>query len=315
MKLLQRTEELAGIPGPLVLAIGVFDGLHLGHQSVIRTAQQTAKNCGGRAVILTFDPHPARILKPEAAPRMLTSTPHKVRLLREWALDHALILSFSHQTAQTLPDHFVRELAAHCRPLHAICVGESWSFGRERRGNLHLLSALGEELGFRAIGVPELLLDGAVVSSTRIRQAVSAGDLATASKLLGRPYAVAGTVVHGRQLGRSIGFPTANLPISHEQVPPHGVYAVLVSRPGTTALLPGVANVGLRPTVGESNPQITLEVHLFDRSGDFYGEFWEVRFVDFLRPEKRFPDVEALRHQIAQDAALARSHLGAIGEE
>jgi riboflavin kinase/FMN adenylyltransferase len=305
MELLRNTDELPHVPGPVILAIGVFDGLHLGHESVIQTALKTAEKLRGTALPLTFDPHPARILKPESAPLLLTHTDQKVRLLKRQGLHHALVLPFSQQTAQTAPEDFVRELAIQCRPLRAICVGETWSFGRARRGNLALLQTLGRELQFEAIGVPELQIDGTAVSSTRIRQAVASGDFPTAKKLLGREYTVSGPVSRGRQLGRTLGFPTANIALAHAQLPPLGVYTVFVSREGFPGTQHGIANVGYRPTVDPTSNQPTLEVHLLEFSGDFYGQHWEIQFVDFIRPEMRFSGVDALREQISKDAALA----------
>jgi riboflavin kinase/FMN adenylyltransferase len=190
-------------------------------------------------------------------------------------------------------------------------VGETWSFGKDRRGNLSLLQALGREMKFEAVGVPELWVDGFAVSSTRIRNAIASGELTTAQKLLGRAYTVSGTVVRGRQLGRTLGFPTANLALSSEQLPPLGVYTVWVSRKNSSTPLRGVANVGHRPTVDATSAHPTLEVHLLEESGDFYQEIWEVQFVEFLRPEQHFPGVDALRAQITQDALLARKRFAA----
>jgi riboflavin kinase/FMN adenylyltransferase len=309
MELHRSLCDLENVPGPVVIAIGVFDGLHLGHRAVIGTALETAERQGGSALVLTFDPHPVRILKPDQAPRMLTSKEHKVELLRRWGVPHVLVLPFSLQTAQTPPENFVRELAERCRPLRAICVGETWSFGRERRGNLALLRMLGGELGFEAIGVAELFWEGNAVSSTRIRQAVAAGDWAAARMLLGRDYAVTGTVVEGRRIGRTLGFPTANISLDNEQLPPLGVYTVRVLRKGIGRPVRGVANVGCRPTVAGGLGQTSLEVHLLDDSGDFYGEKWEVEFLEFLRPEKRFSGLDALRAQITCDVEAARDKL------
>lgn len=307
MELLRSTTDLARVPGPVVIAIGVFDGLHLGHKAVIQTAIRAAAEGGGTPLVLTFEPHPARILKPEMAPPMLMGTDQKLKLLRAWGLRHVLLLPFTRETAQTPPEEFIRQLASHSAPLSAVCVGETWSFGKERRGNLALLESLGSQFGFKSIGVPELLMDGAVVSSTRIRNAIAAGDFATSTKLLGREYIVAGMVGPGRRLGRTLGFPTANIALSSAVLPPFGVYTVEVSRAQSTAPHRGVANIGRRPTVGLHAEEPVLEVHLLDESGDFYGQTWEVRFCEFLRPEMRFAHVDALRNQIAQDVAEARA--------
>jgi riboflavin kinase/FMN adenylyltransferase len=297
--------DLAKIPGPLVLAIGVFDGVHLGHRAVIERARVDAANAGGTAVAVTFDPHPLRVLRPEKAPRLLTSTPHKIRLIRELGLNHLLVLAFDLAFAATPAEEFIRQLAAAARPLREICVGHQWSFGKGRAGNLALLDRLGHELGFEEVGVPAVEIDGQVVSSTIIRQAVERGDLRAAARFLGRDYTVLGTVVEGLHLGHTLGFPTANLSAHNEQFPPNGVYVVEARRNGD-APLRGVANIGVRPTLAQASGERVLEVHLFDFDGDLYGTDLEISFRHFLRPEQKFPSLEALRAQIARDVEAAR---------
>ncbi|MES2571856.1 MAG: bifunctional riboflavin kinase/FAD synthetase [Verrucomicrobiota bacterium] len=304
MNVLRSIEELTSIHGPVVLAIGVFDGVHLGHRAVIERALADARQANGTAVVATFDPHPIRILRPEHAPRLLTSTEHKTRLIRALGIEHLLILPFTTAFAATPPEHFIRELANACRPLREICVGHQWSFGKGRAGNLELLERLGKELGFEEVGVHAVEIDGQIVSSTLIRKAVEAGDLDTARRFLGRPYTVLGTVVEGDRLGRTIGFPTANLWAHNEQFPPNGVYAVDVSR--TAQTLRGVANIGVRPTIANASGQRVIEVHLFDFDADIYGEDLELTFRRFLRPEKKFASLDDLRAQITHDAAQAR---------
>src|SRR5688572_5685021 len=197
MHALTRIEDLAGIPGPLFLAIGVFDGVHLGHRAVIERALGDAQKGGGTAVVATFDPHPMRVLRPEKAPRILTSTPHKLRLIRALGVEHLLILPFSREFAETEPEKFLHDLAAAARPLREICVGHEWCFGRNRAGNLALMAEIGRELGFEEVGVPAVQIDGEVASSTLIRHAIETGDLARAARFLGREYAILGTVVRG----------------------------------------------------------------------------------------------------------------------
>lgn len=306
MHILCTIEELASLPGPIALAIGVFDGVHLGHREVIRDAQDFAATHEGTAVVLTFDPHPMRILKPESAPRLLCSTRHKLTILKRMGVDHTLVLPFTEETARLDAPSFIVSLVTACRPLGYISVGYSWTFGRGRSGNIHLLMDLGQAHGFGVYGVPEVQADGVVVSSTRIREAVRSGDFIRARHLLGREYTVLGDVVKGRQLGRQIGFPTANIAIENEELPPSGVYAVTVHSSRFPAHgLRGVANLGVRPTV-ESNGERTLEVHLLDAECDLYGEALEVAFVKQLREERKFPDLDALKLQIAQDVAAAR---------
>ena len=294
---------LRAVNGPAVLAIGVFDGVHLGHRSVITRAMDDARRLGGTAAVITFDPHPARVLRPEKAPRLLTSTPHKVRIVEGLGVRHIVAIPFTQEFAGQEPEAFIRSLASAC-DLREICVGHEWCFGRQRAGNLALLQRLGDELGFAEVGVPAVRIDEEVVSSTLIRAAVEAGDLAKADRLLGRPYSILGTVQRGAQLGRTIGFPTANLSAHSEQFPPNGVYAVDALLPDGTRR--GVANIGLRPTVEKDAVERRLEVHLFDFDGDLYGQDFEVIFRRFIRSEQRFDSLDALRAQIALDAADAR---------
>lgn len=309
MKILTGIEELAGLPGPVVLSIGVFDGVHPGHLAVLGRALADARTLGGTAVALTFEPHPMRVMRPEAAPRLLTSAAHKARLIAAAGLPYLLTVEFDSAFAAQPPEAFIRRLVAAARPLAEICVGENWAFGARRAGNVTLLRTLGIEFGFAVAEVPAVREDGATVSSTRIREAVQRGDLAAARRLLGRNYTILGTVEPGRQLGRTIGFPTANLRAHNEQFPPDGVYAVRVELDGRT--FGGVANIGYRPTVEPSGTERRLEVHVFDFAGDLYGRDVEVDFVEFLRGERKFPDVAALRAQISADAADARRRLDA----
>jgi riboflavin kinase / FMN adenylyltransferase len=295
--------ELSSVPGPVFLAIGVFDGVHLGHRAVIQRALDDAHAAGGSAVVATFDPHPARILRPEKAPHLLTSTAHKLRIIRSLGVEHLLVLPFTREFAATDPADFVRALAGACS-LREVCVGHEWAFGKNRAGNLALLDRLGHELGFDEVGVPAVRIGDEVVSSTVIRAAIEGGDLGKAARLLGRDYSILGTVIKGAQLGRQLGFPTANLAAHNEQFPPNGVYAVDVNRDGRT--LRGVANIGVRPTIENSTGERLLEVHVLDFNDELYGEDIEVDFRRFIRTEQRFPNIDALRAQIAADAEAAR---------
>lgn len=294
------------MPGPVFLAIGVFDGVHLGHRAVIERAISDALAAGGTPVVVTFDPHPIRVLRPEKAPRLLTSTPHKLRLMRGLGVEQILVIAFDVAFAATPPEEFIRALAAAGKPLREICVGYEWSFGKGRAGNLEMLDRLGRVLGYEEVGVPAVEVEGRIVSSTLIRQAVEAGKLEEAAALLGRIYTILGTVVEGRKLGRTIGFPTANLSAHNEQFPPNGVYAVEILRNWDAPLM-GVANIGVRPTVTDAGGERALEVHIFDFDESLYGEDLEVRFRKFLRPEQKFPSLDALRTQISRDAEAARA--------
>jgi riboflavin kinase/FMN adenylyltransferase len=307
MQVLQSIDELERVPGPVALAIGAFDGLHVGHQEVIRAAQEHALQHRGTAVVMTFDPHPARLLRPESAPRLLTGRDYQLRLLSRMDIGWRLLCPFTAVTAQTSPEAFVESLVSACRPLGCISVGYTWTFGRNRAGNIHALMDLGQKHGFAVYGVPPIRVEGEVVSSTLIRDEVAAGRLDRASHLLGRPYGLFGTVISGRQLGRGIGFPTANIRPEADLLPPFGVYAVKVEIDGVWR--PGVANLGVRPTVDDQT-QPLLEVHVFDWTGDLYGRELEVRLLKFLRPETRFLDFQALTAQISRDAEQARAWLG-----
>jgi riboflavin kinase/FMN adenylyltransferase len=289
------------------LCIGVFDGVHLGHQAVIAAGAAHARECGGSLVVVTFDPHPARVLRPENAPRLLTSTAHKLRLISELGVPYLLKVRFDDVFASTDPEIFIQALVDAADPLKTISVGHDWAFGKGRRGNLDLLRKLGEEADFQVTNVAAVLLDGVPISSTRIRRAVESGDLDLAAKCLGRPFSILGTVVRGDQIGRTIGFRTANLKAHNEQFPPNGVYAVRVRL--DSKVVDGVANIGSRPTVASAVPERRLEVHLFDFEDDLYGLDLEATFVEFIRPERKFDGLDALRAQIAKDVATAKGIL------
>ena len=306
MRILHSIAELAEVPGPLSVAIGVFDGVHLGHQALIHRAMAEAAKSGGSAVVLTFDPHPMRVLRPESAPRLLTSTVHKEKLIAVLGCPNLLLLKFDLEFAAQAPEVFIESLARHARPLHGLCVGHQWTFGRGRSGNVGLLRQLGARLGFETIEIDPVMSGGETISSTRIRGCLEAGDFPAARELLGRDYTILGTVQHGAGLGGKIGFPTANLAAHNEQFPPDGVYAVRVSLRGDW--LAGVANIGTRPTVTTS-PERLLEIHIFDFAGDCYGEEAEVRFEKFLRGEQKFASVDALKAQIQRDTQTARKIL------
>ena len=304
MKVLHSIGELASVPGPVSLAIGVFDGLHLGHQEVIGAAIEHAAQHGGTAAVLTFDPLPLHVLRPEQAPRLLCSTHHQIAILDRLGVSHMAVCRFDKAFSTTPAGDFVAQLAASCRPLGFISVGYAWRFGAGGAGDIHLLMDAGQKLGFGVYGVPPVSVDGEIVSSTSIREAVRLGDFEKAGRLLGRDYTVLGSVIKGRQLGRQIGVPTANLDVQAEQLPPAGVYAVRALVDGVWH--DGVANLGHRPTVSEAGSDLSLEVHLFDFDRDIYGLEIEVCFVGHLREEKKFDGLDALKAQIALDVTAAR---------
>jgi riboflavin kinase/FMN adenylyltransferase len=307
MQTLRSIPELASLSGPLFLAIGVFDGVHLGHRAVISTSAEHAAEANGTPIVVTFDPHPAKVLRPKEAPRLITATQHKIALIRDLGVAHLLVLQFDREFAATPPEEFVRQLVTNSHPLREICVGHEWSFGKGRTGNLALLKQLGATDGFEVVGVKAVTVNGEVVSSTSIRRAVADGDLVKATQMLGREYTILGTVIAGEHLGRKLGFPTANISAHSEQFPPNGVYVTEARLAGS--VYRGVANLGYRPTVSSGTPERLLELHLFDLRKDIYGEEVEVRFLRYLRPERKFENVEALATQIARDVESARESL------
>ena len=305
MEILRSIPELAHLTGPLFLAIGVFDGVHRGHQAVISTSAEHAKSANGTPVVVTFDPHPMKVLRPKEAPHLLTATQHKIRLIRQLGVQHLLVIKFDKAFAATAPEDFVQQLVMHSKPLREICVGHEWSFGKGRRGNLALLRKLGAQFDFEVVGIPAVTLgNGEPVSSTAIRHAVEAGDLAKAAEMLGHQYTILGTVVRGERLGKKIGFPTANLSAHSEQFPPNGVYFAQATLNGAT--YPGVVNLGFRPTVSSGKSERVLEIHLLDFDHEIYGKDVEVRFIRYLRPEQKFENLEGLARQIESDVQQAR---------
>jgi riboflavin kinase / FMN adenylyltransferase len=303
VKTLHSISELAQLRGPLFLAIGVFDGVHLGHQAVISTSTKHAQAAGGTPVVVTFDPHPAKVLRPDKAPHLITATQHKIALIRELGVAHLLIIRFDREFAATPPQEFVSQLVAQAKPLKEICVGHEWSFGKDRAGNLELLKQLGARDDFSVTGIPPVTVEGKVVSSTAIRRAIETGDFKSAAAMLGRDYTILGTVEAGAHVGHQLGFPTANLSAHSEQFPPDGVY---VAEAGIdNKIYRGVINLGLRPTVSDKKERV-LEVHLLDFDREIYGKDVEVRFVRYLRSEQKFENVAALTSQIARDVQQAR---------
>ncbi len=309
MNIIRSISDLSSVPGPAYLAVGVFDGVHLGHQSVVRRAMDDAKReSGGHAVAVTFDPHPMKVLRPDAAPRLLTSTAHKLKVLADLGVGHTLVIPFDLEFSRTPPETFIESLATACRPLREICVGYDWSFGKGRAGNVDLLTRLGRAQNFVCVGLPPVVAaDGAQISSTLVRAAVEAGELTRAAELLGREYTILGTVIKGRKLGRTLGFPTANLAAHNEQFPPNGVYAARATIAGRART--GVLNLGVRPTVEGAAAERLLELHVFDFDGELYGTEIEVAFHAFLRSERKFENVTALKNQIAADVVAARAAL------
>jgi riboflavin kinase/FMN adenylyltransferase len=304
MKILRTIDELESLRGSTHLAIGVFDGLHLGHQAVIGRALLSSRESNGIAVVATFDPHPVRVLRPEKAPRLLTSTRHKVKLIEKLGIDVVLLLEFTPEFSRTPPEVFIEKLARPANRLKQICVGQEWTFGANRSGTIQLLEELAPKLEFTVASVPPVLVGERVVSSTLIRSAIECGDLKSASKFLGRAFTILGTVTEGRQLGRRLGFPTANLQAHNELFPPNGVYAAKAWFQENE--YGGVVNIGVRPTIENESGERVLELHLFDFDRQIYREDVEVAFLAYLRPEQKFSGVAELQAQIQRDVKKAR---------
>ncbi len=297
-------DELRGLAGPIHLALGVFDGVHVGHQAVIGAAVQSAKKEGGRAGVLTFEPHPIQFLAPERAPRrILASLHHKYELFQRFGASFVVALPFDQARAFQSAEAFVAELNSISALKH-LAAGEDWQFGHERGGDMARLQEwfTGEKVSV----IPPVMRQGERVSSTRIRQAIRDGRIDRASEMLGWPYAVKGEVMRGQQLGRTIGFPTANLDVDNEQLPPDGVWVVQVKVRET--VYQGVSNIGTRPTVSDQNRR-KLEVYLFEFFDEIYGEYIEVEFLKMLRKEMAFSSVEELTIQIRKDVEQAQKFL------
>ena len=300
-----RLEDLPALGQPLHLALGVFDGVHAGHQAVIARAVDAARRDGGLAGLLTFDPHPIRVIAPAKAPALLLATlDHKADIVRDLGVQLFIPLHFDETFAKMEASEFIERLMA--APVRTIAVGEDWRFGHNRSGDVPFLREAAAKHGFRLEPVPPVMFEGDRISSTRIRQAIRDGNLADAANMLGRHYSISGEVTPGDQLGRKLGFPTANVATGKVELPPVGVWAVQVMDDGGR-LWNSVANLGNRPTVGGSAQ--VLEVHLFDFSGDLYGRILDVRFEKHLRPERKFESLDALRSQIAMDCLAAREAL------
>ena len=285
-----------------VLALGNFDGLHRGHVKIIERIQRGAAERGGTSVVLTFDPHPPRILRPDKAPPLLMTKPQKLDALARTGVQGAAVVRFTREMSQWAPDTFVKTVLVDWLRVAEVWVGADFLFGRDRSGNFTLLRSLGAQYGFRAEKIDPIRYKDFVVSSTRIRRLVSEGRVDEAGALLGHHYAIDGVVVEGARRGREIGFPTANLSTSNDLLPPHGVYATAVTIDG--ALHPSVTNIGQRPTFGDEL-QTTIETHVLGLTRDLYGRTLRLAFVQRLRDERRFPDVEALQDQIAADVRRA----------
>ena len=298
-----------------VVTIGAYDGVHLGHQAVIAAVRARAARDRMESAVVTFDRHPASVVRPESAPRLLTDLGQKLELLSATGLDRALVITFDEARSKEPAEEFVREVLADCLAARVVIVGEDFHFGHQRRGNVALLRAMGTELGFEVAGLPlvdaqgQAAGDGEKASSTAIRHALVAGDVERAIALLGRPHEVRGVVAHGDARGRELGFPTANVSVPGDiLLPADGIYAGWYER-ADGAVHPTAISLGRRPTFYEEAHASLLEAHLLDFDGDLYGEPAKVRFVARLRGEVKFEGVDALIGQMRRDCDEARARL------
>ena len=304
MRIIHAADELKPADRKVCLGIGFFDGVHLGHQQIIRQTITDARQHEAIALVITFDQHPNTVVAPSRVPPLVYSLPQKLRAIEALGIDTLLLIHFNKAFSEQTGEAFIRGLARDLGHVQSLCVGANFVFGYKRSGNVELLRKLGAELKFAVHGLAAVALDGRAVSSTRIREAIRAGDLDRVSQMLGRAYSLAGPVVRGDGLGHQLGFPTANLDATGLALPPHGVYAVHAETGGKTYR--AVLNIGLRPTLQNPNPQLRVEAHLIDFAGELYGQELELAFVDKLRPEAKFPSLAELRAQIARDILEAQ---------
>ncbi|HEV7644809.1 MAG TPA: bifunctional riboflavin kinase/FAD synthetase [Pyrinomonadaceae bacterium] len=301
MKIFHGTEN-ANIARPTVLTLGVFDGLHLGHQRIIQTVVGRAKELNAISTAITFDPHPRAVLHPESAPPLLQTLDQRLAALEFLGIEQTIVIRFNRDFASIEAEDFLREIIYDRLQAKEVYLGKGFAFGKGRAGNIELLKRISAELGFFADEVPEVQLRGTRVSSSKIRELLAAGKVNLARRMLGRPYGVEGKIIRGDRRGHTIGFPTANLQPQNRVIPRTGVYV--------TATLIGdtwrrsITNVGVRPTFG-GDAEPSVETYIFDFDGDLYGDVLRVRFLHRLRDEKKFSGIDELKAQIERDSRRA----------
>ena len=303
MHLLRHIPELSRLKKPYFIALGVFDGLHLGHRAVIRECVQRAHQRNGYAVILTFHPHPAKVLRPEVAPLLLTTEQQDYELFSMLNVDACVVLDFTPELSLCPAGRFLDQLQEEGSKLLGVIVGPGWQFGRGRTGDFQLLKSWAQDHRVEAVEVEPVRVDGELVSSTTIRNHLATGDIPWANARLGRPYQLVGRVVPGQQLGAQIGFPTANLELESELLPACGVYAAraLIE----DSVFAAAVNIGTRPTVSVTD-DITVEAHLLDFRGDLYGHHLRLDFLGRIRDEKKFESLEEMQFQLTVDVEKTR---------
>jgi len=309
------TTDLSACPTPArgtVVTIGAFDGVHRGHRAVFATLRSHAERLGCETAVVTFDPHPATVVRPESAPKLLTSLEQRLELIAEAGVDQTVVIHFDEERSREPAADFVHEVLRDCLQAKAVVVGENFHFGRDREGTIDLLRKLGADLGFEVHPLPLVPRHDGVaeaVSSTAIRRALDGGDVALAARLLGRPFELRGTVVHGDGRGRRLGYPTANLAVAEDRrIPADAVYAGWYVLPDGT-VRPAAISIGRRPTFAEHASTSVVEAHLLDFDGDLYGQEARLRFVALVRSQQKFDSPEALVDQLRHDVVVVRDLL------
>jgi riboflavin kinase/FMN adenylyltransferase len=309
MKIFHGTDN-AGIARGTVLTLGVFDGLHLGHQLIMQKVVERARATGSVATVITFDPHPRAVLHPENAPPLLQTLDQRLANFEVLGLEQAIVIRFDKEFADLEAEDFLRNIVYERLQAREVYLGKGFFFGKNRGGNIELLREMSRKLGFYADEVPEVTLRGRRISSSKIRELLKDGKVNLARRMLGRPYGVEGQIIHGFRRGHTIGFPTANLKPHNRVIPKFGVYA-------TATLIEGewrrsITNVGVRPTF-EGDKEPSIESYIFDFDGDLYGDVLRVRFLHRIRDERKFAGIEELRAQIERDTRTALGYFNRIG--
>ena len=292
-------------PRGAVLTIGNFDGVHLGHQAILKYVVERAGGLGTVGAAMTLDPHPIKLLRPRKAPRLLSTLDQRLELIGRTGIEVALVVPFTHRLARMPAEDFVKDVLVERLGIREVYIGANFRFGADRGGDVALLERMGAELGFKAAASPIVEVEGGVVSSTRVRQAVSDGEMIEAARMLGRDHFIDGCVLEGKRLGRKLGFPTLNIEVENEIEPANGVYITAVHIPSFGRTFASVTNVGTRPTVYE-NSILTIETHLLDFMADVYRESVRLYFVKHLRDEVSFPSTVQLMAQIQKDVEASR---------
>lgn len=312
MEIIRDPTPSTDLPTGGLVTVGNFDGVHRGHQRLVREAVERAEELDVPAVLLTFFPHPEKVLRPKSGIRLLTTRNQKAQLLERLGVETLIEIGFTREFAATPASEFARAFLHERLSPREVRIGANFRFGAGREGDLEFLTAMGASLGFEVVGMESVMDNGDAISSTRVRKQVADGDVAESWRLLGRPYFVDGDVFPGERMGRQIGFPTINVKLDNELPPAQGVYVTAVHIPSFGRLFPAVTNYGVRPTVYEDYPA-TLESHLLDFTADVYEEPVRVFFLERLRSEMVFPNSMALTAQIRRDVEAARGYLAGNG--